>query len=67
LGGKISVFEVKSEKLGMFCFSCGFIDHEHKECGIGVFEDKDLTFGEWIDAYPRWGLGAGSIGGVPIG
>jgi hypothetical protein len=46
LEGKRSVFEVKSEKLGMFCFTCWLIDHEHRECGTSVFEDKDLTFGE---------------------
>jgi hypothetical protein len=44
---------VKSEKLGTFFFASGLIGHEHKECGIGVFEDKDLTFAEWIHAYPR--------------
>ncbi|KAE8787923.1 hypothetical protein D1007_38062 [Hordeum vulgare] len=43
-----NVFVVRYEKLARFCSACGIIGHEHKECGNGVFEEKDLKFGAYL-------------------
>ncbi|KAI4963598.1 hypothetical protein ZWY2020_011315 [Hordeum vulgare] len=45
-----NVFAVRYEKLARFCSACGIIGHEHKECGNGVFEEKDLKFGAYLYA-----------------
>ncbi|KAI4986385.1 hypothetical protein ZWY2020_019015 [Hordeum vulgare] len=51
--GKVrSVYAVKYEKLARFCKACGIISHDHKECGNGVYEERDLKFGDYLYADP---------------
>ncbi|KAE8813793.1 hypothetical protein D1007_08983 [Hordeum vulgare] len=51
-GKNRSVYAVRYEKLARFCSVCGIIRHEHKECGNGVFAEKDLKFGDYLYADP---------------
>jgi hypothetical protein len=44
---------VKYEKVPFFCKRCGFLGHDHEECGDGVWEDKQLQFGSWMLATRR--------------
>ncbi|XBI61682.1 hypothetical protein VPH35_042443 [Triticum aestivum] len=51
--GKVwKVYAVRYEKLARFCRACGIIGHDHKECGNGVYSEKDLKFGDYLYADP---------------
>lgn len=39
---------VQYEKLPLFCFHCGHLDHELTECGDGVHEKASCGWGEWL-------------------
>jgi hypothetical protein len=57
------LFVVRYEKLAFFCEACGKLGHGFKECGRGVYEEKDLKFKRWLYADPpRTGFGGGFSG-----
>ncbi|KAE8802998.1 Organic cation transporter protein [Hordeum vulgare] len=39
---------IKYEKIPYFCQVCGFIGHNHEECGDGVWEAKQKQWGSWM-------------------
>ncbi|KAM0859216.1 hypothetical protein ACQ4PT_047334 [Festuca glaucescens] len=47
---------VKYEKMPYFCKHCGLLGHDHEECGDGVWEAKDLQYGDWMIAVRRSSL-----------
>ncbi|KAM0862109.1 hypothetical protein ACQ4PT_045451 [Festuca glaucescens] len=53
------LFVVRYEKLAFFCQACGKLGHGYKECGRGVYEEKDLKYKEWLyaDNLPRTNFG----------
>ncbi|KAE8772975.1 hypothetical protein D1007_54944 [Hordeum vulgare] len=51
-GKSRNIYAVRYGKLARFCSACGIIGHEHKECGNGVFAQKDLKFGYFMYADP---------------
>jgi hypothetical protein len=57
------LFVVRYEKLAFFCEACGKLGHGFKECGRGVYEEKDLKFKKWLYADPpRTSFGGGFSG-----
>ncbi|XP_074317863.1 uncharacterized protein LOC141653895 [Silene latifolia] len=49
---KIVQFDVKYERLPIFCYGCGVMGHGEKDCEHGPYEDDELQFGEWLRASP---------------
>ena len=52
-GGETEYYQVKFEKLPVFCFMCGLLGHWHEECGLGEHDKKDMEWGSFIMASPR--------------
>jgi hypothetical protein len=52
---------VRYDKLAFFCEACGKLGHGFKECGCGVFEEKELKFKKWLyaDTPPHINAGGG--------
>jgi hypothetical protein len=56
--GKTEFFQVKYEKLPLFCRACGKMGHWHQECGTGEYDEDKLEWGPFI-LVPRRGRGIG--------
>jgi hypothetical protein len=54
LGGRRTTFAIKFQTLGQMCYACGLIGYEHEECGVGLYDNKDLNYGDCIYANPAW-------------
>ncbi|XBI71926.1 hypothetical protein VPH35_066002 [Triticum aestivum] len=52
-GGETEYYQVKFEKLPVFCYMCGLLGHWHEECGSGEHDDKDMEWGPFILAARR--------------
>jgi hypothetical protein len=62
--GQRQVFALRYEKLAGFCSVCGLLGHDYKECGRGVYEEKDHKYREWLYAdTPRQSI-RGEYGGT---
>ncbi|KAL2903611.1 ATP synthase epsilon chain [Bienertia sinuspersici] len=52
-GGKEEFFDVKYERLPMFCYWCGKIGHASCECDDNKEEEfAEYTYGSWLKASP---------------
>jgi hypothetical protein len=57
------LFVVRYEKLAFSYEACGKLGHSFKECGCGVYEEKELKFKKWLYADPpRTSFGGGFNG-----
>ncbi|KAL9235746.1 hypothetical protein vseg_010483 [Gypsophila vaccaria] len=52
LSGKKSSFQVKYERLPIFCYGCGLMGHGKKDCELGPYEEGTLPFDAGITASP---------------
>lgn len=43
-------YQVKYEKLPIFCYNCGEFGHWHEECGAGVHDDRTFEWGDFLYA-----------------
>ncbi|XP_074297332.1 uncharacterized protein LOC141628042 [Silene latifolia] len=44
-GGRVVEFDVKYERLPLYCYGCGHIGHGEKDCDEGPYEEGELRFG----------------------
>ncbi|XP_074300158.1 uncharacterized protein LOC141631378 [Silene latifolia] len=51
--GKVNSFDVKYEKLPLFCYGCGVLGHGEKECEHGPYQEDELMYGDVLRASPR--------------
>lgn len=56
--GELEFYQVKFEKLPVFCHACGKMGHWHEECGNGEHDESKFEWGSFIMA-PRRGRGGG--------
>lgn len=54
--GQTDFYQVKFEKLPVFCYNCGLLGHWHEECGTGEHNTDNMEWGLFILA-PRRGRG----------
>ncbi|XP_074289571.1 uncharacterized protein LOC141614725 [Silene latifolia] len=57
--GKVNTFDVKYERLPLFCYGCGVLGHGLKDCDKGPHDEDNLIYGEKLRASPRKGGKAG--------
>ncbi|KAK1670376.1 hypothetical protein QYE76_058535 [Lolium multiflorum] len=57
--GKKEFFQLKYEKMPLFCGCCGMIGHWHEECGTGEHEISKLEWGDFMLADGGRGRGRG--------
>jgi hypothetical protein len=58
-------YQLKYEKLPVFCGACGLLGHWYQECGTGEHEEGKLEWGDFIlaDTGRGWSGGRGSSAG----
>ncbi|KAE8772007.1 putative disease resistance protein RGA3 [Hordeum vulgare] len=54
--GQTDFYQVKFEKIPVFCYNCGLLGHSHEECGTGEHDTNNLEWGLFILS-PRRGRG----------
>ncbi|XP_074318787.1 uncharacterized protein LOC141655617 [Silene latifolia] len=53
--GNVTNFDVKYERLLLFCYGCGVLGHGVKDCEHGPYDEDDLKYGDDLRASPRKG------------